>query len=270
MKTLFGNKTNTPPRAGKRECAWDCVAPVRAFSLVELLVVILVLALLIALLLPAILGVRDRARSAICVSNLRQLGAATSMYVGENQGRYPEMAGSGDSSEPDTMKRNAYGLQWDVQLMPYLGYSTNPTSYYASTSTKPTVFYCPAAHHYYPEEPRLSLSYAFNRKLTLRNDPVYDSLNQAFLVPSPRNTILITELDVSPTVARVGANTGLFLFGGRNNVIFSGSGPGWTSRIDFTRHRTGKVAILFADYSVGWRPPSSTNPQFGPPEDSSF
>lgn len=53
----------------------------RGFTLVELLVVISIIALLIALLLPALQGARELARSAQCMSNLRQLATATTNYA---------------------------------------------------------------------------------------------------------------------------------------------------------------------------------------------
>jgi prepilin-type processing-associated H-X9-DG protein/prepilin-type N-terminal cleavage/methylation domain-containing protein len=57
------------------------------FTLVELLVVIGIVALLLALLLPATSRARRQARTAVCLSNLRQLQTAFQLYVNENKGR---------------------------------------------------------------------------------------------------------------------------------------------------------------------------------------
>src|SRR4051794_20685662 len=56
--------------------------PIRkAFTLIELLVVVAIVAILAAILFPVLAQAREKARSAACLSNLRQLGAGTQMYI---------------------------------------------------------------------------------------------------------------------------------------------------------------------------------------------
>ena len=61
----------------------------KRFTLIELLVVIAIIAILAAMLLPALSAARERARSANCISKLKQTGLAAIMYAGANQDYVP-------------------------------------------------------------------------------------------------------------------------------------------------------------------------------------
>jgi prepilin-type N-terminal cleavage/methylation domain-containing protein len=88
------------------------------FTLVELLVVIAMTGILAGLLLPVLSKAKSSARLAKCSSNLRQIGLASAMYVGEF-GAYPtymELPGN-----PTTGDDYALVLEfWTDKLVPYL------------------------------------------------------------------------------------------------------------------------------------------------------
>lgn len=60
-----------------------------AFTLIELLVVIGIIAVLSAILFPAFSKVRERARTASCASNQKQISAAIMQYIQDNDESYP-------------------------------------------------------------------------------------------------------------------------------------------------------------------------------------
>ncbi len=62
-----------------------------AFTLIELLAVIAIIAMLVALLAPAISGSMQRAKTASCVNNLKQIGATLFLYSADNGGIMPQL-----------------------------------------------------------------------------------------------------------------------------------------------------------------------------------
>lgn len=112
------------------------------FTLIELLVVIAIIALLAAMLLPTLARGKAAAKSAACKSNLRQLGTALNMYVGD----YDKYPGNGAMYSGGAFQGIwATGMNW---LNPYLGGKYDPDDVnnqgYWSYLKQPTVFSCPA------------------------------------------------------------------------------------------------------------------------------
>lgn len=64
-------------------------SPQRAFTLIELLVVIAIIAVLVSVLLPALGQAREEGKKVKCLANLRQMGAAVTMYMQDKNDKLP-------------------------------------------------------------------------------------------------------------------------------------------------------------------------------------
>jgi type II secretory pathway pseudopilin PulG len=62
--------------------------------LIELLVVVAILAVLAAMLLPALSKAKQAAQRSACLSNLHQIGLATTMYMSDHGGKMPHVPDS--------------------------------------------------------------------------------------------------------------------------------------------------------------------------------
>ncbi len=107
-----------------------CVEVRNAFTLIELLTVIAIIGILAAIIIPTVGKVRESAKNAQCLSNLRQLSLAVIMAAADNKDVFlPAL----DKSPPTILK---YG-SWTLDIQPYIG---NPNaSRYASA-----VMVCPS------------------------------------------------------------------------------------------------------------------------------
>jgi prepilin-type N-terminal cleavage/methylation domain-containing protein/prepilin-type processing-associated H-X9-DG protein len=129
-----------------------------AFTLIELLVVIATITILAAIATPVFNSVLERAKVTKNMSNLRQIGAATQLYMNDNKGTFP---GSTTVIWMSQLERNQKYLSvWRILQSPFdkrssselgdgttaISYGINSNAYSGAAAmsadkiTKPTVF----------------------------------------------------------------------------------------------------------------------------------
>ncbi|MDD3926855.1 MAG: DUF1559 domain-containing protein, partial [bacterium] len=225
------------------------------FTLIELLVVIAIIAILASILFPVFAKAREKARSAHCQSNLKQIGLAMSMYVQDWDEAYPSMRKTG----VDPVWNLGGSNYWYNRLLPYAGKK------YVS------VFYCPSSPSVEKNNPVLNGNYTYN----------YGSFSSGTVIRTladikyPANLYMILdgshqELNMSArnfTTTRPGADLNTLQYipgaGGADAAVCNAANPafvdfntprgGWR---DFMQGRhAGVVNVLCADgcvyYSLG-------------------
>jgi prepilin-type N-terminal cleavage/methylation domain-containing protein len=147
----------------------------RAFTLIELLVVIAIIAIIAALIFPVYARVRETARGTSCLSNLRQIGLATNLYVQDYEETFPMSR----FPDPNHLLSGCTSVIIEEPSGGLEGSSVNWKRAIAPNLKNLAVFQCPSNGHtwdpgifgatpgdesnsYYPKSERLAISYAYN------------------------------------------------------------------------------------------------------------
>ena len=102
----------------------------KGFTLIELLIVMAIIAILAGILFPVFFAAKEKARSTLCLNNIKQLCFATAMYIEDYDGWYPLRADLADQNN----------IIWDDGLRPY--YSSGPRD---RRTTEEALPICPSA-----------------------------------------------------------------------------------------------------------------------------
>ena len=98
----------------------------KAFTLIELLVVIAIIAILAAILFPVFAKAREAAKKTACLSNLKQMGTAFTLYLNDNDSQFPtcdnDMARiTGQPPDPETPEADGPPERdWTISTQAYI------------------------------------------------------------------------------------------------------------------------------------------------------
>lgn len=153
----------------------------RGFTLIELMVVLAIIVVLAGIIYASAGGAREKSRQTNCVSNLRQIGAAFSMYVQDY-----------DIADDPVLMSHISGA-WDEKLNPYLRGAKAVYRCLDDSEWNPATQTVSYNWHIYPEPPPLPLlpSFVQNFRLCGTSHPIATDIKHNFPNPNlPRSSSL--------------------------------------------------------------------------------
>ena len=212
----------------------------RAFTLIELLVVVATITILAALAVPVFNSALERAKATKDMSNLRQIGTATQLYMNDNNGVLFSTTGSWMSQfyNADNLAASKYISSWNIFVSPF----DRPVSPRTASSNNANS----------------AVSYGINGTAGVIGI-------SADRISKPTVFIVFAPAQASGTVVRfqgVGNTTSQANLAGSANVTVVGaSSPGGPATGGTHNSRT-KINALFADWHVETMSWSGTGPAF--------
>jgi prepilin-type N-terminal cleavage/methylation domain-containing protein len=233
----------------------------RGFTLIELLVVIAIIAILAAIMFPVFAQAREKGRQAVCISNMKQIGLALSLYSPDFDDTLPFACKSGTASW-------AGRPTWLMLVAPYIPVSLT-TGINTSNSVK--IFNCPTNTTPVPQfvidNGHFGLSsYSANAAVMdmlddgdgdmdedLDRDGYYGGKSLSFIT-NPSDTIALCEdHEISPsgTLGTIGCGSWSTVFTGKTYIA-------WVPIGGTKGYHMGGDNWIFCDGHVKWMRPKDT------------
>ena len=154
--------------------------------MIELLVVIAIIALLLSIVMPSLKLVREKAKTLVCTSDLRQLGIGFRMYIDKYEGKMPVIYDA-SLGPPEWLQ---WTPPWYVLVGEMVGWNSDGTSGGVDVATK-NIIHCPAA------ERRVLLSDDTYTELSLATatytTSMYNRNTRFDEIPSPSDYIFLSD-----------------------------------------------------------------------------
>ena len=250
---------------------------VAAFTLVELLVVIGIIALLIGILLPTLSRARESAKMTVCLSNIRQMGQASTMFVNDHDGwMYKAWLNSGPKTNLGDFSKGPWEFEfprwgWDFVLSSYMDGAKdvfacpsdeNPFNVMRGVQFDPPDSGTAQATGAAFGNPNLSDEYKTNRDLWQSDNIPASYRYNASNIPWPNDAQKLVQIDNGTQAILI--TEGLparhhHLATWENGLAEIGQGV--TKNTGVTRHLDGQMAYMFFDghgevltWEESWQP----------------
>ena len=214
----------------------------RAFTLIELIVVLAIIAILMSMIYPMYMSMSERAKATKDMSNLRQIGLATQLYMNDNGGVLFSTTGSWMSqlynADPPPSPPK-YLSSWGVFVSPF----DRPASPRTSS----------------PKNANSAVSYGINGTSGVVG-------MSADRISKPTVFIVFAPTQASGTAVSfqgIGNTTNQANLAASSNVkvVAATSTPGGTA-VGGTHNSRSRINAIFADWHVETMPWSGTGPAF--------